>query len=253
MIQYVYERYGRRHAAQVAAVITYRPRSALRDVARAFGLSEEEANALRDRRRPPHHDGAGPRRAGARSPPWPPSCWTGPATWASTRRAWCSATGRCIEVCPVEWGRMPGRTVLQWDKDDCAAIGLVKFDLLGLGMLDALHRAVDQVRTSTGSPRRPRGAAPGGRRLRPAVRGRHRRGLPGRVARADGDAAARAAAVLLRPGDRGGADPPRPDPGPRGEPLHPPAPRRGAGHLPAPATRADPRAHARACRSSRSS
>jgi len=40
---------------------------------------------------------------------------------------------------------MPGRTVLQWDKDDCAAIGLVKFDLLGLGMLDALHRAVDQV------------------------------------------------------------------------------------------------------------
>ena len=50
-----------------------------------------------------------------------------------------------LEVCPIEWGRMPGRTVLQWDKDDCAAIGLVKFDLLGLGMLDALHRAVDQV------------------------------------------------------------------------------------------------------------
>ena len=44
-----------------------------------------------------------------------------------------------IEVCPVEWGRMPGRTVLQWDKDDCAEIGLVKFDLLGLGMLSALQ------------------------------------------------------------------------------------------------------------------
>ena len=41
-----------------------------------------------------------------------------------------------VEVCPVEWGRMPGRSVLQWDKDDCAAAGLVKFDLLGLGMLD---------------------------------------------------------------------------------------------------------------------
>ncbi len=51
-----------------------------------------------------------------------------------------------VEVCPVEWGRMPGRTVLQWDKDDCAAIGLVKFDLLGLGMLEALHRMVDLVR-----------------------------------------------------------------------------------------------------------
>ena len=46
-----------------------------------------------------------------------------------------------IEVCPVEWGRMPGRTVLQWDKDDCAAVNLVKFDLLGLGMLSALHYA----------------------------------------------------------------------------------------------------------------
>jgi error-prone DNA polymerase len=51
-----------------------------------------------------------------------------------------------VEVCPVEWGRMPGRSVLQWDKDDCAAIGLVKFDLLGLGMLEALHRMVDLVR-----------------------------------------------------------------------------------------------------------
>jgi error-prone DNA polymerase len=46
---------------------------------------------------------------------------------------------------------MPGRTVLQWDKDDCAAIGLVKFDLLGLGMLDALHRAVNQVRDFHGA------------------------------------------------------------------------------------------------------
>jgi error-prone DNA polymerase len=50
-----------------------------------------------------------------------------------------------VEVCPVEWGRMPGRSVLQWDKDDCAAAGLVKFDLLGLGMLTALHHMVDLV------------------------------------------------------------------------------------------------------------
>ena len=50
-----------------------------------------------------------------------------------------------IEVCPVEWGRMEKRTVLQWDKDDCAAAGLVKFDLLGLGMLSALHYAVDLI------------------------------------------------------------------------------------------------------------
>ena len=49
------------------------------------------------------------------------------------------------EVCPVEWARMKDRTVLQWDKDDCAAVGLVKFDLLGLGMLEGLHRAIDTV------------------------------------------------------------------------------------------------------------
>jgi error-prone DNA polymerase len=51
-----------------------------------------------------------------------------------------------IEFCPVEWARMEGRSVLQWDKDDCAAAGLVKFDLLGLGMLTMLHLAVDMVR-----------------------------------------------------------------------------------------------------------
>src|SRR5262245_39786241 len=51
------------------------------------------------------------------------------------------------EFCPIEWARMEGRSVLQWDKDDCAAAGLVKFDLLGLGMLTMLHIAVDMVRS----------------------------------------------------------------------------------------------------------
>ena len=54
------------------------------------------------------------------------------------------------EVCPVEWARMPGRTVLQWDKDDCAYAGLVKFDLLGLGMLAALHDCFDLVHAHYG-------------------------------------------------------------------------------------------------------
>src|SRR5207244_12548160 len=64
-----------------------------------------------------------------------------------------------VEVCPVEWGRFTGRnatgtvpirSVLQWDKDDCAATGLVKFDLLGLGMLTALHHTADLVRAHHG-------------------------------------------------------------------------------------------------------
>jgi len=143
VIQYVYERYDRRHAAQVAAVITYRPRSALRDVARAFGYNEEQANALRDSV-DRHTMTAGPDV---------PELVTTMATQMLNRprHLGIHSAGMVlcdrpvIEVCPVEWGRMPGRTVLQWDKDDCAAIGLVKFDLLGLGMLDALHRCVKQV------------------------------------------------------------------------------------------------------------
>ena len=55
-----------------------------------------------------------------------------------------------VEVCPVEWARMEDRSVLQWDKDDCAAAGLVKFDLLGLGMLTRLHYTVDLVRAFHG-------------------------------------------------------------------------------------------------------
>ena len=56
-----------------------------------------------------------------------------------------------VEVCPVEWATMKDRSVLQWDKDDCAAVGLVKFDLLGLGMLSALHDTVDLVRDHHGA------------------------------------------------------------------------------------------------------
>lgn len=54
------------------------------------------------------------------------------------------------DVVPTEWARMENRSVVQWDKDDCAAVGLVKFDLLGLGMLEAIHHAVDQVEKHRG-------------------------------------------------------------------------------------------------------
>jgi error-prone DNA polymerase len=145
VIQYVYERYDRRHAAQVAAVITYRPRSALRDVARAFGFNEEQANALRD---------SVDRHTMTANADVPELVTTMASQMLNRpRHLGIHSAGMVlcdrpvIEVCPVEWGRMPGRTVLQWDKDDCAAIGLVKFDLLGLGMLDALHRCVNQVQS----------------------------------------------------------------------------------------------------------
>ncbi|WP_041840746.1 error-prone DNA polymerase [Actinoplanes friuliensis] len=146
VIQHVYGKYGREHTAQVANVITYRPRSAVRDMAKAFGFSAGQQDA------------------------WSKQIdrWGSVATvdvedipeqvvaYANEVQSFPRHLGihsggmvicdrPIIEVCPVEWGRMPGRTVLQWDKDDCAAIELVKFDLLGLGMLSALHYAYDMI------------------------------------------------------------------------------------------------------------
>jgi error-prone DNA polymerase len=159
VIQYVYERHGRRHAAQVANVITYRPRSAVRDVGKAFGFSSEQVTAWTAGIDAGHGRGMSSASAvhEAESGGVPPLV----AELASEvldrpRHLGIHSCGMVlcdrpvVEVCPVEWGRMPGRTVLQWDKDDCAAIGLVKFDLLGLGMLEALHRMVDLVRDFCG-------------------------------------------------------------------------------------------------------
>lgn len=145
VIQYVYERYGRDYAAQVANVITYRSRSAVRDMARALGFSQGQQDAWSkriDRWSPVAADVDGI-----------PEAVVDLAVEISDlpRHMGIHSGGMVIcdrpiaDVCPVEWARMAGRSVLQWDKDDCAAIGLVKFDLLGLGMLSALHYAIDLV------------------------------------------------------------------------------------------------------------
>ncbi len=135
VIQYVYARYGRDYAAQVANVITYRRRSAVRDMARALGFSQGQQDAW-----------------SKRGEDVPEAVLDLAAQIADLPRHMGIHSGGMVicdrpiaDVCPVEWARMPGRSVLQWDKDDCAAIGLVKFDLLGLGMLSALHYAIDLV------------------------------------------------------------------------------------------------------------
>ncbi|MDO8107531.1 error-prone DNA polymerase [Isoptericola sp. b441] len=223
VIQYVYERFGRRHAAQVANVISYRPRSAVRDAARALGYDVGQQDAW----------SKSVERWGSLKGPEPASSWwtmhrSGPVAPAAiglgsgpdadqavgrpvgrSESTWTPTLGRrgsrdevpgtatadghdvvpthrppaateegfipadvvdlaerflrlprhlgihsggmvmcdrpVIEVCPVEWARMPGRTVLQWDKEDCADAGLVKFDLLGLGMLSALRIAFELI------------------------------------------------------------------------------------------------------------
>ncbi|ASK64556.1 error-prone DNA polymerase [Brachybacterium avium] len=141
VIQHVYDRYGRENAAQVANVITYRAKLAVRDAARALGYDpgaqdafakriERSFSSLADADVPAdvvelaHQLRDAPRHLGIHS------------------GGMVLADRPVIEVCPVQWAAMENRSVLQWDKDDCADAGLVKFDLLGLGMLTALDHAL---------------------------------------------------------------------------------------------------------------
>jgi error-prone DNA polymerase len=158
VIQYVYDSYGRQNAAQVANVISYRPRMALRDAGRALGYPPEQLDAWA-RQVGPRSSGASQHSAGlvpldVGVPPEVTALAAG--LQQLPRHLGIHSGGMVIcdrpagEVCPVEWARMPGRTVLQWDKDDCAYAGLVKFDLLGLGMLTALRDCFELVEAHHG-------------------------------------------------------------------------------------------------------
>src|SRR5437763_641800 len=159
-IQHVYERYGRHNAAQVANVITYRARSAVRDMGKALGHASGQLDAWSKQieRWGPLEATAGAVGPDGRSAHDIPSPVIELAAQVENfpRHLGIHSGGMVIcdrpvvEVCPVEWARMEGRSVLQWDKDDCAAVGLVKFDLLGLGMLNAIHRAIDLIRDHHG-------------------------------------------------------------------------------------------------------
>lgn len=179
VIQHVYERYGRQCAAQVANTITYRPRSAIRDAARALGYDQGQADQWSTgvEHRVPRMKGKAPDptnelqaaqsqefnvihgRAAGFAHNWetgsiPPDVAEISARLQRLPRHLGIHSGGMvlcdrpvIDVCPVGWAHMPGRTVLQWDKDDCAEAGLVKFDLLGLGMLTALRIAFTELTT----------------------------------------------------------------------------------------------------------
>ncbi len=146
IIQWVFDRYGRERAAQVCNVIQYRPKNAVRDVARALGYSSGQQDAFA---KGVEREGWGeglpeqvaelvgqllkaPRHLGIHS-----------GGMVLTRRP-------IGEVVPIEHARMENRTVIQWDKDDAAWMGLVKFDLLGLGMLAALQHCFDLIAAATG-------------------------------------------------------------------------------------------------------
>ena len=152
IIQWVYATYGRDRAAQVANVIQYRPKNAVRDMAKALGFSPGQQDAWSKQverwgsslESSPEHD-----------IPAQVIAYAGELLKAPRHLGIHSGgmvlTERPVgEVVPIEHARMENRTVIQWDKDDAAWMGLVKFDLLGLGMLAALQYCFDMIHEATG-------------------------------------------------------------------------------------------------------
>jgi error-prone DNA polymerase len=155
VIQYVYERYGRDRAGMVCEVISYRARSAIRDVGKALGLAPDQVDRLA--KLVGGHDAAGEippavlaqagldpegspavrhaLRLAAEIAGFPRHLSIHVGGFVITKRP-------LVETVPVQPAAMPGRTVVQWDKDDLAELGLLKVDLLALGMLTALSRSL---------------------------------------------------------------------------------------------------------------
>jgi error-prone DNA polymerase len=163
VIQYLYAKYGRDRAALAATVISYRPRSAMRDVGKALGFDLEQVDRL------------------AKSMAW----WDGrkvnperlaeagfdpgnrkvallmrlvdelvgfPRHLSQHVGGFVIARGQLSQLVPIENAAMPERTIIQWDKDDLDALGLLKIDVLALGMLSAIRRALDLVSAIRGRP-----------------------------------------------------------------------------------------------------
>ncbi|GAA3744891.1 error-prone DNA polymerase [Leifsonia bigeumensis] len=151
IIQYVYGKYGRENAAQVANVISYRAKAAVRDMAKALGHSPGQQDAWSQQ----VERWSLPQPGGDHDVPDAVS-WLAWQVREFPRHLGIHSGGMVLtkrpvgEVVPIEHARMENRTVLQWDKDDCAWMGLVKFDLLGLGMLAALQRCFDLVEHGIG-------------------------------------------------------------------------------------------------------
>jgi len=156
VIQYVYAKYGRERAALTATVICYRPRSALRDVAKAMGLDPLQVAALA--RSMQWWDGSRIDTTRVREAGLDPDSpvlarvLTLARTVLGFPRHLSQHVGGFViardlleELVPIENASMPDRTVIQWDKDDLDALGLLKVDVLGLGMLAAIRRAFDLV------------------------------------------------------------------------------------------------------------
>jgi error-prone DNA polymerase len=164
VIQYVYRRHGRLGAGMTANVITYRGRSAAREVGKALGLPADLQDRLArlspawgyqdaDDLLPKHLAEAG-------CDPTHPRIRTFAALWTRIQDlprhlgqhsgGMVIAAGRLDDVVPLEPATMPGRVVIEWDKDDCAALGIIKIDLLGLRMMSVIQESIALVAETGG-------------------------------------------------------------------------------------------------------
>jgi error-prone DNA polymerase len=165
LIPRVHERYGAEHSALVAAFPTYRPRGAVRDLGKVLGLPPEEIDRVakmvgfHERRGDIEKDvvaAIGAERA--TTPRWRQLIELCPEAMGLPRHAsqhpggMVISTRPLIDVCPVVPAAMEGRQIVQWDKDSCSDAGLLKIDLLGLGMLSAVERCVEEVGRTRGKP-----------------------------------------------------------------------------------------------------
>ena len=163
LIPRVHERYGAERSALVAAFPTYRPRAAVRDLGKALGLPPEEIDRVakmvgfHERKGEIGKDvvaAIGAERAA--SPRWQALLRLCPEAMGLPRHVsqhpggMVISTRPLIDVCPVVPAAMEGRQVVQWDKDSCNDAGFLKIDLLGLGMLSAVERCVEEVARTQG-------------------------------------------------------------------------------------------------------
>ncbi len=163
VIQHVYAKYGARGAAMTANVISYRPRLAVRDVGRALGFSEDQLGRITKHLPGSIVDAGTPLSAYIEIAGFPAgerrtrllgelatSLLDLPRHLGQHSGGMVLSDRRLDEVVPLEPASMPGRVIVQWDKDDCAEMGLVKVDLLGLGMMAVLEDVVPMIQRYEG-------------------------------------------------------------------------------------------------------
>jgi error-prone DNA polymerase len=161
VIQYIYRKYSRERAALAATVITYRPRSAIRDVGKALGLSVDQVGTLA--KSLAWWDDAGLARERCREIGLDPDGHRVRQLFGLVREligfprhlsqhvgGFVISAGPLSRLVPIENAAMPDRTVIQWDKDDLDLLGLLKIDVLGLGMLSAIRRSLELIRHYSG-------------------------------------------------------------------------------------------------------